>query len=185
MSKGVWLDQPQACTAASTPHHLPSTVCAQGIACMLADELDQDEIRLRERTYPVVVLGQVLVVAGDHRTASAANGASKDNAFDYHGWESSLRTGAVGVDSIDDVEVWPFALATRMVFLEVAARNARLSSNPEAPRLRGSIGSGATTPSAPSPTTSRERTPPPTPRSADPLLDGSAAALAIAAKRKR
>src|SRR5262249_33414906 len=119
MAKGVWLDQPQARTAPSTLQHLPSTMCAQSISCMLPDELDQDEIRLGKRPYPVVVLGKVLVVAGNHRKACTANGAPRDDAVDYRAWESGLRTGAVGVDSLDDVDVWPFALATRMVFPEV------------------------------------------------------------------
>src|SRR5215471_4385008 len=91
--KACGLISPQACTAAGTLEHLPSTVCAQGITCMLADELDQDEFRMGQHSYPVVVLGEVLVVAGDHCKAYAANSASRDDAVDYYGWESRLRTG--------------------------------------------------------------------------------------------
>ncbi len=124
----MWLDQPQACTAAGTLEHLPSTVCAQGITCVPTGELDQDEICLGERSNPVVVLGEVLVVAGDHRKACAANSASID-AVDYYGWESGLRTGTVGIDSLDDVYVGPFALATRMVFPIIRSRAVRTASS--------------------------------------------------------
>ena len=119
MAKGVWLDQSQARAAASTLQHLPSTVRAQRLACTLPDELDQNEIRLGECPDPVLILGEILVVAGDHRKACTANGTSRDDAIDHHGGESGLGTGAVGVDSLDDVDVWPFALAARMVFPKV------------------------------------------------------------------
>jgi hypothetical protein len=109
--------------------HLPSTVCAQSITYMLADELDQDEIRPGERSYALVVLGEVRVIAGDHRKACTANGASREDAVDYYGGQS-LRASAVGVDSLDDVDVWRLALATRVVFPEVQIAEPQPQSSP-------------------------------------------------------
>src|SRR5438093_1528476 len=80
-----------------------------------ASKLNQDEISLGKRSYAVVVLREILVVAGHHCRACTANGPSRDDAVDDSRWESSLRTGPVGVESLYDVGVRPLTLAARMV----------------------------------------------------------------------
>lgn len=45
--------------------------------------------------------------------------STNPQTFDHQGRESGLRTGAVGVDSLDNVDVRRLALATRMIFPEV------------------------------------------------------------------
>ncbi len=64
MSEGMWLDEPQPCASTGALDHLAGTVGAEGITCFFANKLDQDEIGLGKRSYAVVVLGEILMVAG-------------------------------------------------------------------------------------------------------------------------
>src|SRR6266852_7025024 len=106
----MWLDEPQPCTPAGALDHLTGTVGAEGITRSFANKLDQNEIGLGKRSYAVVVLGEIFVVAGNHCRACPANGPSRDDAIDDQRRESSLRTGAVGVESLHDVGVRPLTL---------------------------------------------------------------------------
>src|SRR5258708_30464419 len=115
----MWLDEPQPSASTGALDHLTGTVGAQGISYFLTNKLDEDEIGLGKRSYAVVVLGEIFVVAGNHCRACPANGPSRDDAIDDHRWESSLRTGPVGVESLYDVGVRPLTLASRMVIAEV------------------------------------------------------------------
>src|SRR5216683_5177088 len=105
----MWLDEPQPCTSTGALDHLTGTVGAEGITGSFANKLDEDEIGLGKRSYAVVVLGETC----------PANGSSSDDAVDDHRWESSLRTGPVGVESLHDVGVRPLTLAARMVLPEM------------------------------------------------------------------
>jgi len=107
--------------AASTAalDHLTGTVGAEGITRSFADKLDEDEIGLGERSYAVVVLGEILVVAGNHCRACPANGPSGDDSVDDRRWQSSLRTRPVGVEALHHVGVRPLTLAARMVLPEM------------------------------------------------------------------
>ena len=126
MSEGMWLDEPQPCASTGALDHLTGTVGAEGITCFFANKLDQDEIGLGKRSYAVVVLGEIFVVAGNHCRACPANGPSRDDAVDDHRWESSLRTRTVGVESLHDVGMRPLTLAARMVLPEMQVRRTTL-----------------------------------------------------------
>ena len=134
MTQGLWIDEPQPCASAGALDHLTGTVGAERITCFLANKLDEDEIGLGKRSYAVVVLGEILVVAGNHRRACPANGSSRDDAVDDQRWESPLRTGPVGVESLHDVGVRPLTLAARMVLAgadrRTTIRIARRSASP-------------------------------------------------------
>src|SRR5438094_9671290 len=115
----MWLDEPQPCASTGALDHLTGTVGAEGITGSFANKLDQDEIGLGKRSYAVVVLGEILMVAGNHRRTCPSNGSSSDDAVDDHRWESPLCTRPVGVESLHDVGVRPLTLAARMVLPQV------------------------------------------------------------------
>src|SRR6266852_4940819 len=112
--EGMWLDEPQPCASAGSLDHLTGTVGAEGFTGSFADKLDEDEIGLGKRSYAVVVLGEILVVAGNHCRACPANGPSRDDSVDDRRWQSSLRTRPVRVEALHHVGVRPFTLAARM-----------------------------------------------------------------------